>query len=389
MALRAAHPSSSRKRCVSDAPAGPWGPRAALTLAVAVARLPRVLRAAVDVSSRLRAPRCQRKPRGGRRCLSRPLRPRLGSLQFRRSGIPSPPPPAPPPRTHLTLLLPGGAHEQEEAPARGELARSPPGFPSAPASSTEPCASSRKMLLRRADRSLQPLDRPPAARAHLPPGFLAHRSWGGAGGGRCLWQGFCGGFPWSVWRFRPAPGRGRMGEARPVGPQPPLVPLRCSAVTLPGDLVLSEVNGTPSQQSPGGPVRARGDGGTRVASPPSCPFCPFTTVSAALVSHQGNRLRELNTAIADPRRVLRPHYPPGEASPAGAGVEAVNYTPSGTAAPGENSPPPGDRAHPRTHDTHDTHVCHRRAHARMTRTGTHVRRRRAHARIVFTHRRDA
>ena len=60
----------------------------------------------------------------------------------------------------LTLLVPGRAHEPEEAPARGELARSPPGFPPAPASSTEPCASSRKMLLRRADRSLQPRPAP-------------------------------------------------------------------------------------------------------------------------------------------------------------------------------------------------------------------------------------
>ena len=104
------------------------------------------------------------------------------------------------------------------------------------------------MLLCRAGRSPQPLDRPPGRQGRTcHPGFPARRS-GGTGNAAFGWAsvgaslGECGGSD---------PPRGAEGweKGSPSDPSLPLFPsdVRLSRCFRPGNLVLSEVNGTLGQ----------------------------------------------------------------------------------------------------------------------------------------------
>lgn len=301
------------------------------------------------LSSSTPARRCRRKPPGGRRCLSRPLRPRLGSLQFRRSGIPSPP------HTHITLLVPGGSLQAGPTPPL--LLRQ-----------LNPVQAAGRYAPPQSWQSLHSLDWPLGRRCTPAAGVPAHRS--GGREGRCLWQGFCGASLGACGGSDHLWARERVGEARPVGPQPLPFPsadvfgIRCFR---PG-LVLSEVVAAPASNPLGGTVRARCGERARCASRrtpgvPSCPFCPFTTVSAAVVSLPRKLTpRKLNRAIADPRRVLSPR--PQAEAPGRAGWKTVNYSPPGDSSPGRHPALRGTAGvthmtrtsadMPRTHDTQGT-----------------------------------
>lgn len=183
-------------------------------------------------------------------------------------------------------------------PARAwRVARAGPGFPPAPASSTEPCASSRKMLLRRAGRSLHSLDWPLGGEGAPAAGVPARRS-GGRGEGALSLAGLLWGLPLErvAVQTRPWARKGGRSAARrpPASSRSPQM-FGCHAASGPTSSCQKSVAAPASNPLGGLYVPAAGER-ARVASPPSCaprgvpscPFCPFTTVSAAVVSHHGN-----------------------------------------------------------------------------------------------------